>query len=123
MNAISRKPYSFLNQMLLGFEGQYLTFNQAKQLGGNVKKGSKSSPVIFWTTGYTSKGEDAEGNPVSIYHEYARPVLKYYNVFEISDIEGIDIERIEPDFKPNDLSPIEEAERVINEYACSSSLK
>lgn len=123
MNAISKKPYSFLNQMLLGFEGQYLTFNQAKQLGGNIKKGSKSRPVVFWTTGYTTKGEDEEGNSVSVYHEYARPILKYYNVFEVGDVDGIDIKRIETKFIPNDISPIEKAECVIAEYSERTNLK
>lgn len=122
MNAISKKPYSFLNQMLLGFEGQYLTFNQAKQLGGSVKKGSKSRPVVFWTTGYSSKGEDEDGNPITIHHEYDRPILKYYNVFEIADIDGINIERVEKEFAPTDASPIEEAENVINEYATRTNL-
>ena len=123
MNAISKKPYSFLNQILLGFEGQYLTFNQAKQLGGNVRKGSKSRPVVFWTTGYTTKGEDSEGNPTSVYHEYARPILKYYNVFEVGDVDGIDIKRIEAQFVPNDLSPIDTAESVIVEYSERTHLK
>lgn len=34
------RPYSFLNQMLLGESGEYLTFNQVKALGGNVAKGA-----------------------------------------------------------------------------------
>ena len=42
VNYVSRKPYSMLNQMLLGREGEYLTFKQIKDLGGNVKKGAKS---------------------------------------------------------------------------------
>lgn len=122
MNAISKKPYSFLNQILLGFDGQYLTFNQAKQLGGCVKKGSKSRPVVFWTTGYSTKSEDEDGNPVTVFHEYARPVLKYYNFFEIRDIEGIDIKRVESEFTPSDASPIEDAENVITEYATRTNL-
>ena len=122
MNAISKKPYSFLNQMLLGFEGQYLTFNQAKQLGGSIKKGSKSRPVIFWTTGYSTKGEDEDGNPITVYHEYSRPVLKYYNVFEIGDIAGIDIKHVESEFTPSNVSPIEAAENVITEYATRANL-
>ena len=122
MNAITKKPYSFLNQMLLGFDGQYLTFNQAKQLGGSVKKGSKSSQVVFWTTGYSTKAEDEDGNITTVYHEYARPVLKYYNVFEIGDIDGIDIKKVETEFTPSDASPIEEAENVIMEYASRTDL-
>lgn len=122
MNAITKKPYSFLNQMLLGFDGQYLTFNQAKQLGGSVKKGSKSRTVVFWTTGYSTKTEDEEGNPVTVFHEYSRPVLKYYNVFEVGDIDGIDIKRVESEFIPSAVSPIEEAERVIMEYSTRTNL-
>ena len=39
--AISRetgRPYSLLNQMLLGTPGEYLTWNQVKKEGGSVKK-------------------------------------------------------------------------------------
>ena len=41
------KPYSLLNQMLLGRPGEYLTFRQCQEAGGKVKKGEKSSLVIF----------------------------------------------------------------------------
>lgn len=42
------KPYSLLNQMLLGRPGEYLTFRQCQEAGGKVKKGEKSSMVVFW---------------------------------------------------------------------------
>ena len=32
------KPYSLLNQMLLGKAGEYVTFNQCQQEGGKVRK-------------------------------------------------------------------------------------
>ena len=44
---VTRKPYSILNQILLGEPGEYLTFNQVKSLGGSVKKGAKSKMVCF----------------------------------------------------------------------------
>lgn len=47
-NRISKKPYSLLNQMLLFHKGEYATFNQWKNLGGHIKKGSKSEIVVFW---------------------------------------------------------------------------
>lgn len=122
MNAMSKKPYSFLNQILLGFSGQYLTFKQAKQLGGNVKKGSKSKPIVFWTTGYTTKGKDEDGNEINVFHEYQIPVLKYYNVFEISDIEGVDFENPDVDIELSALSPVDEAEKVIDGYARRTGL-
>ena len=42
------KPYSLLNQMLLGRPGEYVTFKQCQQEGGKVRKGEKSSMVVFW---------------------------------------------------------------------------
>lgn len=88
------KPYSLLNQILLGFRpGEYLTFNQVKAAGGSVKKGAKSGLIVFWCTGYTTKGKetDAEGNEteINVFHQYSRPLLKSYNVFHIEDCTGI----------------------------------
>ena len=45
---ITGKPYSLLNQILLEDDGEYITFNQAKKLGGNVRKGAKSKFVVFY---------------------------------------------------------------------------
>lgn len=42
------KPYSLLNQMLLGKPGEWYTFNQVQKLGGKIRKGEHSSMVVFW---------------------------------------------------------------------------
>ena len=42
------KPYSLLNQMLLGRPGEYITWSQVKAEGGIVRQGEKSSVVVFW---------------------------------------------------------------------------
>ena len=42
------RPYSLLNQLLLGRPGEYLTYKQAQQAGGQVRKGEKGSMVVFW---------------------------------------------------------------------------
>ena len=42
------KPYSLLNQLMLGRPGEYLTFKQCQEAGGKVKKGEKASMVVFW---------------------------------------------------------------------------
>ena len=50
-NAISYatgKPYSILNQMLLGEPGEYLTFNECRKAGGHIRKGEKARMVVFW---------------------------------------------------------------------------
>ncbi len=49
--AISRstgKPYSVLNQLLLPYDGEYVTFKQAIEEGYPVKKGEKASMVFFF---------------------------------------------------------------------------
>ena len=55
-NRISKKPYSFINQMLLEHTGEYATFNQWKEAGAKIKKGAKSEIVVFWKV---QKKEDA----------------------------------------------------------------
>ena len=60
VNYVSRKPYSMLNQMLLGREGEYLTFKQSKERGGRIKKGAKAGVVVFFTTTTYTKREEVK---------------------------------------------------------------
>ena len=119
VNYVTRKPYSFLNQMLLGKEGEWLTFKQVKSLGGYVKKGAKAGMVVFFTTmtAYKKKEVDEEGNEieVEITHSHSVPVLKYYHVFHIEDCEGIE-SKIKVSEPADNLQPIDRAEKVINGY-------
>ena len=41
------KPYSLLNQMLLGKPGEYLTYKQVQAEGSYIRKGEKSRFVVF----------------------------------------------------------------------------
>jgi antirestriction protein ArdC len=51
-NLVSRQPSRGINVWLTasaGFSSPYwLTFNQAKALGGSIQKGAKGTPVVFW---------------------------------------------------------------------------
>ena len=120
VNYVSRKPYSMLNQMLLGREGEYLTFKQIKERGGSIKKGAKAGVVVFFTTTtYTKREEvqeDGSTETVNVAKEHLMPVLKYYNVFHIDDCEGIESKiKVEEDAGPK-ISPIDSAEKVLNGY-------
>ena len=120
VNYVSRKPYSMLNQMLLGREGEYLTFKQIKERGGSIKKGAKAGVVVFFTTTtYTKREEvqeDGSTETVNVVKEHLMPVLKYYNVFHIDDCEGIESKiKVEEDAGPK-ISPIESAEKILNGY-------
>lgn len=114
----SRKPYSFLNQMLLGRNGEWLTFNQIKEMKGSIKKGAKAGMVVFYKRiTVKEKVQDAEGNETE--KQAVIPMLKYFNVYHIDDCTGIDT-KIQP--KPAEaedevtIEPIEAAEKVINGY-------
>jgi antirestriction protein ArdC len=80
------KPYSLLNQMLLGRAGEYATFKQIQEAGGKVKKGEKSSMVVFWKF-IESKKVNAQGE-----EEVERiPVLRYFSVFHVAtQVEGLE---------------------------------
>ena len=86
------KPYSLINQLLLGKPGEYLTFKQCKDEGGKVKKGAKSKMVVFWKVLHREK-KDAGGNVIrdenGLPVDDPIPMLRYYNVFHIDDCEGI----------------------------------
>ena len=83
-SAVSRatgKPYSLLNQMILGRGGEYLTFAQCQKEGGKIKKGAKSQMVVFWKWVETEDEETYEKKQV--------PFLRYFNVFHIDQCEGL----------------------------------
>lgn len=110
-NLASGKPYRGINIMLLGmapYESPYwLTFKQALERGGNVRKGEKSSLAVFWKM-YDRQAED--GDPTK---PRQIPVLRYYNVFNSQQCEGIETPPL-PEVQTFDHCPIEAAEALVN---------
>ena len=104
------KPYSLLNQMLLGRPGEYLTWTQIKEAGGSVRKGEKSSFVVFWKQHITKETDPTTGEE----KEKKIPFLRYYNVFHIDQCEGISAKYKAGDFTP--AQPIETAEEISADY-------
>ena len=116
--AISRstgKPYSLLNQMLLGRPGEYLTFKQCQQAGGKVKKGEKSSMVVFWKWIEQENEETGEKKEV--------PFLRYYNVFHIDQCEGIAAKHTTETAFPDGAEPLEAAQDIIYDYLSREGVK
>ena len=107
-NLVSKRAYRGINQFLLGCSDYaspfWLTFNQAKNLGGSVKKGEKSTPVVFWKLLETEDQETGEKKEI--------PVLRYYRVFNLEQTEGI--EGPEPEEqKLREFTPIERCEQIM----------
>ena len=114
-SAVSRatgKPYSLLNQMILGRGGEYLTFAQCQKEGGKVRKGEKSQMVVFWKFIEQEDEETHEKKQV--------PFLRYYNVFHIDQCEGLK-EKHMPKL-PATAKADETAENMIAAYVQRSSV-
>src|SRR5438552_1010716 len=101
-NLVSKKEYRGINSILLNcfpFEHPYfLTFKQAKTLGGNVRRGEKGLPIVFWQF-----LEDEET-------EEKFPLLRYYTVFNVAQCDGIAV----PKLPNHNDEPIEECERIVS---------
>ncbi|MGC3992041.1 MAG: ArdC family protein [Chthoniobacteraceae bacterium] len=94
-NFASGKAYRGVNVFLLGSLNYtspwFLTYIQAKELGGNVKKGERGALVVKYGT---YKKEDETPVPPDEPEE-VRKFLKGYTVFNASQIEGIDFPKVE----------------------------
>lgn len=97
-NGLTNSNYRGLNALYLWLIGKqqgytdnrWVTFNQAKELGASVKKGEKSSPILFYTLydkntkkEYTRKttAEMTDEERKKYEDENVRPVVRYSQVF------------------------------------------
>jgi antirestriction protein ArdC len=102
----TQKAYRGINTMLLD-AGEWATFKQIKEAGGKVKKGAKSSFVIFFK--WIEK-EDKDGEVERI------PLLRFYNVFEINtQVEGLESKRGGKG-ESFDNDPIKACEEIVKGY-------
>jgi antirestriction protein ArdC len=115
-NLVTGKPYRGINAFLLactGFSSPYfLTFKQVQEKGGQVKKGARSFPVVFWSI---VTAEDREtGDEKNI------PFLRYYRVFSVEQttLPIPELPQVERKF-----NPIEEAERIVDEMPMKPEIR
>ena len=110
-NFVSKRPYRGINLLLLAsmdFGSPYfLTFNQVQELGGSVKKGERSTPVVFW--------RQIEETVPGSEEKKKKYVLRYYVVFNLDQCEGIPKDKI-PFEVERDNDPILECEAIVQGY-------
>lgn len=108
INLISGKAYRGINTFLLHVAGYgspyWLTFNQAKARGGNIRKGEKSSIAVFYKTWEVK--DKATGETKRL------PVLRYYRVFNVTQCENIEYPKLET--RALAFNPIEACERIVS---------
>ncbi|AXJ97499.1 ArdC family protein [Sphingomonas sp. FARSPH] len=81
--------------MTRGYTNPYwMTYRQAHELGGQVRKGEKGNLVVHAGT-FTPKGDEAEPRPAESEdgEDRARHYLKRYIVFNVEQIDGLDMSK------------------------------
>tara|TARA_R100000808_G_C2141879_1_gene149705 strand:- start:665 stop:1567 length:903 start_codon:yes stop_codon:yes gene_type:complete len=95
-NVVSKKCYQGLNCFSIGLSvhnngfksNEWATFNQWKNLGANVLKGSKGTQILYWNIKEYEDKNDKD-KKVKI------PMLKYFVVFNADQVEGYKTKEIE----------------------------
>jgi antirestriction protein ArdC len=114
-NLNTGKPYRGVNVFLLaitafakGYSSSYwLTFKQAKERGGNVRRDEKASMVVFWKQLEVEDKQTGEKKLV--------PMLRYYHVFNAEQCDGIEVPDAVP-FTPTTFQAIEAADAIVKGY-------
>ena len=89
-NAVTNRPYSGCNIVLLWMAQnadyrtpRYLTFKQALELGGNVRRGEHGHTVFFVKRLQVQDKEGDDGDTKIV------PMMKSYTVFNLDQCEGL----------------------------------
>lgn len=86
VNFLTGKPYSGVNVWLLGMtefsRNEWLTYKQATELGGQVRKGESATLACFYAPMVSSK-EDENGNR----NTYS--LLRHFNLFNVEQVDGL----------------------------------
>ena len=113
-NLISKKPYRGINVFLtraMNYPSPYfLTYKQCQGLGGQVIRGSKSTPIVFWKSFEKAPTLSLSGRTER------GAILRYFSVFNLTQCEGIEapMEDTTLDFQPK-----ESCEQIVAPYAAA----
>lgn len=122
-NFISKIPYKGINTMLLnaysynfGFEYPFwVSFKQLTQKGWHLKKGSKSAIVTFYKKIAVAENADPEADET---REHI--VLRYYNVFNIQQLE--EYEEIKATFSDGSNNIVPTTSGILFDYIRNSGV-
>jgi antirestriction protein ArdC len=104
---VSNRNYRGINAFMLSVAGYgspfWLTYRQAGTMKGNVRRGEKGYPCVYWNW--------VERNDVELDKPIKVPFLKHYTVFNVEQCEGIEYPRF--DGQKRDFQPIAECEKIV----------
>lgn len=117
-NLVSGKPYRGWNFWSLLLEAEqrgyassaWLTFKQALDKGGSVRKGEKGTRILFWKAS-KYKAKDGETGEETTRRGL---LLRYYTVFNVAQCDGLELPTRAP--RP-EVPPLDAGEAILNGYA------
>jgi len=125
----TKKVYRGTNLAILGCAGYespwWLTFGQAKKLGGQVRKGEKSFPIHYWKFHPAQDCKTCLGGQPLCEHcggsgKYQPfPSLFSFNVFSANQCDGLPEKyypAIKDDDEVRDFTPVEACDEIIANY-------
>ena len=95
----------------------FMTYAQVKERGGNIRKGAKAEMVIYFNVYYKDANDQTLEKEAALTRKHngeeiqILKFIRYYNVFNIADIEGIEFEIREVILNPNEK--IAACERIV----------
>lgn len=106
INVASGKAYRGINVFLLGLtpyaDHRWLTFKQVGERGGKVRRGEKGTLVVFWKQ---LEFEEIDENTGEVCKRRT-PMLRYFTVFNVEQVEGLELS------KEYQAAPLDESARI-----------
>jgi antirestriction protein ArdC len=119
-NATTSRAYSGVNILLLWdalFErnfsvNRWLTFKQALQFGGNVRKGERGTTVVYTDT-FTPKTDGTSAGSEGVETGRRVPFLKRFTVFNVAQCDGLPFDYTVQPKQVSQAQPLPAAEALI----------
>lgn len=122
-NPLTKRFYTGTNAFILKFyanirgyeDSRWMTYNQAQEMGGQVRKGAKSVSILVPRVAKYDKNKDgspildANGNPTTRKYVYFTTVP----VFNVAEIDGLNLK---DDVPTTDMEPLEAQQFIIDRY-------
>jgi antirestriction protein ArdC len=117
-NFLTGKPYRGINVLLLwssDFSSPFwVTFKQAQELKGNVRKGERGTPIVF----YKQLPEDKKKQAAKDEDEDERApfLLCHYTVFNVEQCDGLKLPELEPPTTSPEIDEDELCEGIVKAW-------
>jgi antirestriction protein ArdC len=119
------KRYRGINIMLLwscSYSSPFwLTFNQAKELNGSVRKGEKGTQIVFYKQ--LSDRQKTDDEQTAEEDRRAPFVLTYHTVFNVEQCDGLTLPQIEQPTPRNEVEVDETCEAIVSGWSNCPSLQ